>query len=75
MKFPKVKKNKGYPLRVWRAERDLTIKAAAKFFRVSAGHWSLMENGLRHASPRLAARLAEATGAPLEVFLGIKVTR
>ena len=37
--------------------------------------WSLMENGHRNASPKVAAKLAKAMKAPLELFLGIEVTR
>ena len=76
MAFPKVtKRDRGYYLRVWRAERDLTIAEAAATFRVNPSHWSLVEAGKRNASPRLAAHLAAITGQPIEMFLGIPVPK
>ncbi len=76
MRLPKVKKHdRGYYLRVWRAERDLSIGQAAEVFGVSPSFWSLLEDGRRNASPKVAAELANATGQPIEIFLGIEVTR
>lgn len=75
MKLPRVKKDGRYFLRVFRAEHDLTQTAAAKLFGISPSHWSLMEEGKRLPSPQVAARLAEVTAAPIEVFLNVKVTR
>ena len=65
----------GFHLRVWRAERNLSIKAAAKLFRVTPSHLSLIESGKRHAGAPLAFRIARATKAPIETFLGVKVSR
>lgn len=75
-KIPKPKRrNRAYYLRVWRAERDLTTAEAAAVFGLHPSHWSLMERGKRNASPKVAAHLAAATGQPIEMFLGIAVTR
>lgn len=68
---PKVKKDIGYVLRIYRAERNLSQFSAAKKFDVSPAHWSMLEDGKRRASPGLAKDLADATGAPLELFLGL----
>jgi transcriptional regulator with XRE-family HTH domain len=71
-KLPRAKrKNAGYYLRIWRAERDLTQSEAAKYFDIKPSHWSLLEDGRRFASPAVAKQLAEATGAPLETFLNM----
>ena len=76
MRKPRITKyGPGRILRVWRAERDLTIADAAQLFRLSASQWSLIEAGKRNASPELAVKLAAATSAQIEYFLGIKVTR
>lgn len=76
MALPKrTKKDRGYYLRVWRAERDLTIAQAAKVFRMDPSHWSLIEAGGRNASPKLAAKLAAAVGQPIQMFLGIPVPK
>lgn len=75
MKLPRIKKDRRYYLRVFRAEYDLSQSAAAKMFGVSASHWSLLEDGKRLASPQVAAKLAEATKAPIELFLGVEVSR
>lgn len=76
MALPKVtKKDAGYYLRIWRAERDLTQHQAARFFDVTPSHWSLLEDGKRAASPLLAQVLAKATGARIEVFLNLEVAK
>ena len=76
MALPKItKRDRGYWLRVWRAERDLTRSQAAQLFAIKQSHWSLIERGLRNAGPALAAKLAEATGQPIELFLGISVPK
>ena len=76
VRVPKItKRDKGFYLRVWRAERDLTRAQAARVFGINPSHWSLMEDGRRNASPKLAAKLAAATKQPLELFLGIAVSR
>ena len=72
---PKLVNGPGFYLRVWRAERGLTICAAAKYFGISSSQLSLIERRNRNASPALAAKFAEATGGPIEVFLGVEVTR
>lgn len=76
MKLPRVtKKDAGFYLRVWRAERALTKDASARFFGIGPSQLSLIESGRRNASPEVAAKMADATGAPIELFLGIAVTR
>lgn len=71
--LPRVtKKDAGYYLRVWRAERNLSMYEAAPVFGIKSSMWSLLEDGLRFASPRLARKLAKATGGPLEVFLNME---
>lgn len=73
MALPKVtKKDAGFYLRIWRAERDLTIKKAASLFSVTPSFFSLLEAGQRFAAPSLAKELSDATGAPLEVFLNME---
>ena len=69
MALPKVKKDRGYYLRVWRAERDLSVADAAKHFGIGAAHWSLLENNRRNASPSVGAELAKATGTSIELFI------
>lgn len=66
------KRDVGYVLRLYRAERDWTMTTAAKRFGINASYWSLLESGHRHAAPELAQRLSKATGAPLELFLGLQ---
>jgi len=63
------KKDAGYYLRVWRAERNLAVFQAAKCFGIGSSQWSLLEAGKRNASPTVAEQLAEATSAPLDIFL------
>jgi len=75
MKLPRVKKDKGYHLRMFRAAHDLTQAQAAQLFGVSASHWSLMEDGKRTASPEIAAEMAKAMAVPIEIFLDVEVTR
>lgn len=76
MALPKVtKRDRGYYLRVWRAERNLTADAAAKVFGIDSSHWSLIESGRRNASPKIAAQLADAVGQPIQMFLGIAVPK
>ena len=62
-------------MRVWRAKRDLTRGEAAEAFGVDASHWSLLEDGERHASPKLAKRLAKAMNQPIEVFLNFEASK
>jgi transcriptional regulator with XRE-family HTH domain len=68
---PITKKDAGYFMRVWRAERDLSQRQAGRCFNMKPSFWSLVENGKRFLSPRLAKILAEATGQPIEVFLNM----
>lgn len=75
MRLPKVTKDRRYYLRVFRATYDLSQAAAAKKFGVSPSHWSLLEDGKRVPSPTVAQRLAKATGAPLEILLGVEDVR
>ena len=58
-------------MRVWRAERDLSMAAAAAMFQIDASHWSLLEAGKRNAGPQLASALAQAIGQPIQLFLGL----
>ena len=75
MKLPKVKKDRGYYMRIFRATYGLNRAEAAALFGLNPSFWSLMEAGKRNASPVTAAQLAKTIGAPLELFLGIEVTR
>lgn len=72
MKLPAIKKDIGYFLRVFRATYGFSQGKAAKMFKMSASHWSLLEDGRRNASPELAQELAKVTGAPIELFLGLQ---
>ena len=75
MKLPAVKRDRSFHLRIFRATYNLSKYEAAKLLGIGPSHWSLLERGRRNASPSLAAKLAAMTGEPLELFLGIKVTR
>jgi transcriptional regulator with XRE-family HTH domain len=71
-KQPKVtKKDLGYYMRVWRAERDLSQSDAARFFGMGPSHWSLMEDGKRKASPDLAIQLEAAGVADFKMLVGV----
>ena len=74
-RLPRVIKDRSYYMRVLRAEHGWDQAQAAKFFGLNQSHWSLMEKGRRNASPDVAVKLAQATSAPIELFLGIAVTR
>lgn len=71
-KLPKVKKDVGYYLRVWRATYDFSQAEAAQFFGIGPAHWSLLENGRRCLNPEKAFRIAAVTGAPVKLLLGVK---
>jgi transcriptional regulator with XRE-family HTH domain len=71
MKLPRIQKDRRYFLRVFRAQYDLTQGEAAKLFGLSPSHWSLLEAGERKPSPHVAKKLAAATGASLELLLGL----
>lgn len=71
MKSLRVKKDAGYYLRVWRAERDLTQAEAAAHFKITPSHWSLLESGARYPSRTLAKRIVRETGMRLEIALGL----
>jgi len=68
-------KDRGYYLRVLRAEQNWQQAEAAAYFGISPTHWSLLEAGKRNASPELAVKFAFVTGVPVELFLGVEVTR
>ena len=68
----RIRKDLTYFLRVYRAERGLRQHEAARGFRIKPSHWSLLEAGRRMPGKDLARRLAEATGAPLDVCLGYR---
>ena len=68
---PVTKRDAGYYLRVWRAERDLTRAQAASAFGITPSFWSLIEDGKRFAAPALAKLFAEATGEDIEIFLNM----
>ncbi len=73
MALPKPRKrDRGFYLRIWRAERDLTIAKAASLFGINPSHWTLIEHGKRNASPLLAQQLADATGQPIQMFLNME---
>ena len=75
MNLPRVKKDRAYYLRVFRAKHDLTVAQAAALIGLKGSAWSLIESGKRNASPQVAAKLAALVPLPIEQFLGIKVTR
>ena len=69
-KLPKrTPRDAGFFLRILRAERNISQREAADLFGVSKAYWSLLESRKRNASPKLAERLAEATDAPMDIFL------
>lgn len=70
--LPNVKKDAGYYMRVFRAEHGLTQEAAGEHVGVSGGHWSYIENGEKKPSAALGKRLADLTGGPLGVLLGLE---
>jgi transcriptional regulator with XRE-family HTH domain len=65
----RTKRNAGYFLRVFRAERNLQQGDLATLFGINKSHISLIEAGKRNASPHVAELMAKATGAPMDVFL------
>jgi len=75
MKLPRVNKDRGYYMRIFRATYGFSHQQAAEWLGVTPSFWSLLEHGHRHASPKVAVKLAAVTKAPIELFLGIEVTR
>ncbi len=74
-KARRIVKDRGYYMRVWRAERKMTRVEAAKHFGMGPAQWSLLELGQRNAGAEFAGKLAVEIGQPIELFLGIEVTR
>ena len=63
--------DQGYYLRIFRARYDLSQAEAAQMFKMSASHWSLIEDGKRTCTAKRAEQFAEVTNAPIELFLGL----
>lgn len=55
----------------WRQATQKTQMEAAQQFGISQPQWSIYERGRVHPLPKLAKRLADATGVALEILLGI----
>ena len=55
----------------FREARKLSQEQAADLVGITQPHWSRLEDGKAAASPKLAKRMTEVTGVPLEVLLGI----
>jgi transcriptional regulator with XRE-family HTH domain len=58
-------------LYAWRDDAKLSQAEAAKLMDITQSHWSNLESRESAASPKLAKRLSELTGVPLEVLLKI----
>jgi transcriptional regulator with XRE-family HTH domain len=58
-----------HPLRRWRTERSVTLTTLADQVGVYASHLSEIENRNNRPSLRLAAKLSQITGLPLESFV------
>lgn len=70
-KLPRVKRDCGYYLRVFRATYGFSQAEAAAFFGVGVSHWSLVEAGLRNFSPTKAFQIAAVIGSPPELLMGV----
>jgi transcriptional regulator with XRE-family HTH domain len=67
--MPQRKKHRAsQALKKWRGADSQT--AAAKKFHISQAEYCRIEQGLRIPKPKLALRMAEKTGVPLERLLG-----
>jgi transcriptional regulator with XRE-family HTH domain len=72
-KYPKVtKKDAGYYLRVWRAERNLTQSEAAQLFGIGSSFLCLIEAGARFPAPKLAKEFSRITKSDIELFLNVE---
>ena len=58
-------------LRQWRHGVALTQTDAARLFGVSQSYYSKVELGQNAPNPRLAKRIADKTGVPLESVLNV----
>lgn len=60
-----------HALRRWRHAQKprITLADLAERMRVKPSHLSQIETGIKNPSIRLAARLSEETGIPLESFV------
>lgn len=56
-------------LREWRGAKK-TVKQAAKELDISEGFYSHLENGSRRASGKMAERIRNRTGVPIDVLVG-----
>ncbi len=72
-RLPKIIKDGGYYLRLFRATYNFTQAEAAKFFHVGVSQWSLVESGRRNLSPRKAFEVAAVVEMPVELLLGVPV--
>lgn len=55
----------------YRRACNLSQRDAARLFGISQASWSLFESGRAHPRSKLAAKLRDKTGIPLETLLGI----
>lgn len=72
-RLPKIKKDRGYFLRMFQAQFDWTNAQAAEHFGIGQSQWSLLRDMKRNASPALAERIAAETGADFkDLLMGAK---
>jgi transcriptional regulator with XRE-family HTH domain len=58
-------------LKAWRVAKGLSQTEAGRRFKVKQATWSRFENGVVIPPPKLAKRIAEVVGVPLEKVLGL----
>lgn len=59
-----------HPLKAFReANGQMSQEDAAALVGISQGMWSLLETGMKHASPRVARRIAQLTGVSEESLM------
>ena len=59
-----------HPLRAFRdANGQMSQEAAAALVGISQAMWSLLEKSKKHASPKLARRIAQLTGVSEETLM------
>ncbi len=69
-RIQKLKKDLGYYLRVYRAERNLSQSDLALALGVSSSAVSLIEAGKRFPGRLVTLKIRKMTGAPVHVLLG-----
>lgn len=61
-----------HPLVAFREANEAMSQAeAASLVGITQAQWSRLENGLSHARPRIAKRIAELTGVAMESLLNL----